>query len=134
MSIPDPVAEIVAVLKADEGVVAVATAAHVYAAGLPTKGLQMPQAAVVVKPAGGPGRRGRSHIRDGRVDTVCYGASLRESWQLHLAVREALENLERTTGSIFSVSTASDGTNALDPVELWPTCYASYTVMSAVSA
>jgi len=132
MTTPDPVSEIVALLKADAGVAALA-AARVYSGGLPTNGLSMPQAAVVVSPAGGPGRRAFLPYRNTRVDTTCYGATLHGSWQLHLAVREVLENMGRS-GSLFSAIVSSDGANAIDPVELWPVCYASYVVMSAVAA
>lgn len=130
MSPPDPISLILDLLKADAGVAALTSL--VYGGGVPA-GVQMPQAAVVVKPAGGPGRKGFEGWRRGRIDTVCYGATLLASWELHLAVREALENMLRS-GALFSVEVSSDGANALDPTELWPVCYASYVVLSAVAA
>lgn len=131
--IPDPIGELVVLLKADAAVAAIA-GARVFSGGLPESGRgSMPQACVVVSPAGGPGRLGYNRYRRTRVDTTCYGVSLKESWDLHLVVREVLELLRRN-GSIFWAEISSDGANALDPVEQWPTCYASYVVMSADEA
>jgi len=133
MSIPDPIGEIVDLLLDDSNVAELADE-NVFGGGLPaTARASMPQAAVVVKPAGGPGKRGYNRHRTTRVDTVCYGSTLKESWDVHLAVREVLEGLRRD-GSIFWVIVSSDGTNAIDPVEQWPTCFASYNVMSADEA
>lgn len=131
MSIPDPIALIVELLKANEAIAALA-GANVFGGGLPA-GFVMPQAAVVVTPAGGPGRRGAEGWRRNRIDTICYGATLHESWEVHLAVREALETMP-PTGALKEAHITSDGSNALDPVELWPTAYASYLVLSTVTA
>lgn len=131
MSVPDPIELVVTLLRADTDVAAL-VAARVYGGALP-EDLAMPQAAVVVRPAGGPGRRGAQGWRLNRVDTVCYGATLRESWQTHLAVREALETLTPADG-LKEAHVTSDGTNALDPVTQWPTCYASFLVLSTVTA
>jgi hypothetical protein len=131
--IPDPISEIVALLQADDDVSAL-TAGLVFGGGLPVNArADMPQPAVVVTAAGGPGRRGYNRYRRTRVDTTCYGQTLKESWDLHLAVRELLEGLGRT-GSIFWAQTISDGANGIDRVEQWPTCFASYLVMSAAAA
>lgn len=133
MTIPDPISEIVALLEVNAAVTAlVGDRIHGGALSKATREA-MPQAAVVVTPAGGVGRKGYTLVRRGRVDTVCYGASLIESWKVHLAVREVLENLRRD-GSLLWAEISSDGANALDPAELWPICFASYTVMSAVTA
>lgn len=133
MTIPDPIADIVALLQVDAGVTdLVGDRIHGGALSEATRAA-MPQAAVVVAPAGGTGRPGYMLIRRGRVDTICYGATLLESWKVHLAVREVLENLRRD-GALMSAQISSDGANALDPVEMWPCCYASYTVLSAISA
>lgn len=133
MTTPDPVGELVALLKADAAVTALA-GTRVFSGGIPANGRgEMPQATVVLTPAGGPGRRGYNRYRRTRVDTTCYGATLKQSWQLHLAVRELLEGLHRN-GSIFWAQVTSDGANALDPAEQWPTCYASYSVLSADEA
>lgn len=133
MTIPDPIGDIVKLLKADTAVAASA-GTRVYAGGIPEKQqAAMPQATVVVKAAGGPGRRGYNRYRQTRIDTICYGADPHESWLLHCAVREVLELL-RMTGAIFWATPSSDGTNAIDPTTQWPTCFASYIVQSATEA
>lgn len=133
MTIPDPIGDIVQLLKADTAVTAIA-GSRVFAGGIPqSQQSGMAEATVVVKPAGGPGRPKFMLIRRGRIDTVCYGATLHESWQLHLAVREALETLDRPSRSVIEAEILSDGSNAVDPVEQWPTCYASYSVLSPVT-
>lgn len=132
MAIPDPITELVALLASTEAVTALA-AGGIHGGGIPdTARAAMPTGAVVVNPAGGPGRKGFLIYRRGRVDVACFGATLLESWQLHLAVRETLENLQRT-GSLIDVAVISDGANALDPLTQWPTCYASYQVTSTTS-
>lgn len=133
MTIPDPIALIVELLQLDAAVTAlVGSRVHGGQLSKETRG-GMPQPAVVVSPAGGPGRPGYMRIRRNRIDTVCYGPTLHESWLVHLAVREVLEDL-RVDGPLRSLEISSDGANALDPTTLWPTCYASYTVLSAVTA
>lgn len=135
MTIPDPITDIVNLLGEDADVIALVDD-RIFGGGLKksvTQDPAWPQPAVVVTPAGGRGRRGYELVRTNRVDTICYGATLLQSWQVYLAVREVLENLDRD-GSLFWCEISSDGANALDPVELWPVCYASFTVMSAVTA
>lgn len=126
---PDPIAEIVAYLLADTAVQAIA-GERVFGELPRDVNASMPVAAVVVTPAGGPGRPGVTKIRRTRVDTTCYGATVNAAWKLHLAVREALETLERREGALISIEITSDGSAARDPVTQWPTCYASYSVLS----
>lgn len=130
MAPPDPIAELVALLSGDDDVSALAESG-IFGGGLPpTVREDMPNPAVVVTAAGGPGRRGYNRYRTTRIDTACYGKTLKQSSDLHLAVREVLENIRRN-GSLFWAHTITDGTNALDPVSQWPTCLAGYLVMSA---
>lgn len=131
MTIPDPIGDLVSLLAADTATKAL-VGSRVYGGGLPPN-LSMPQPAVVVKAAGGAGRRGYNKYRTTRIDTVCYGTTLKQAWSVHLAAREVLEGLDRP-GSVFWVTASFDGASALDPVTQWPTCYASYTVMSATVA
>lgn len=129
--IPDPIGELATMLAADTAVAALADT-HVYGGELPRAlNGDTPPTAVVLSPAGGPGRRKSLKIRFTRVDTICYGPTLEEAWALHLAVREALETMTRTT-TLFSVETSSDGALARDATTQWPTCYASYGVLSAI--
>lgn len=132
MTPPDPITDIVALLEADTSVTDLTSL--IFGGGLP-EGTEMPQAAVIVKPAGGQGRRGYELHRNTRVDTICYGRTLKESWDLHRAVRDVLESLRHPTStSILWASIASDGANAIDQTTQWPTCFASYTIKSAVEA
>lgn len=133
MTIPDPIEELRDLLKADAGVSAIA-GDLVFGGGLPDAArAAMPQPAVVVSPAGGIGRKGRTRFRFTRIDTTCYGATLKQSWDLHRAVRQVLEELLRS-GSVFSAEPVADGQNAIHPETQWPTCYASYRVLSATEA
>lgn len=129
MTLPDPIGDLAALLKADTGVLAITS--RIFSGGIPqSQQAGMPQATVVVKPAGGPGRPKLMLIRRTTVDTICYGASLHDAWQLHLAVREALETLDRPTGSVKTVEMASEAVLAIDASTEWPTCYASYRVLA----
>jgi hypothetical protein len=133
MTIADPIADIRTLLLADTAVAALVDT-RVFGGELPeAESAQMPRAAVVVSPAGGPGRPKFMKIRHTRVDTICYGATLHDSWALHLAVREALETLARSSGSLKAIEMSADAANARDPVKQWPTCYASYRVLSTIS-
>lgn len=130
MTIPDPIGDLAIFLKANTGVAAIA-GTRVFSGGLPqSQQASMPQATVIVKPAGGSGRPKLLKIRRITVDTVCYGASLHQAWQLHLAVREALETLARPTRSVKAVEMAAEAVNAIDASTQWPTCYASYRVLA----
>ncbi len=134
MTIPDPIAEIVALLLNDLDVTDL-VGDLVFGGGLTSEARKdMPQPAVIVSAAGGPGRRGYIRTRRTRVDTSCYGTTLKQSWDVHLAVREVLENLRRPSATLFWAETISDGANAIDPHEQWPVCFASYMVMSADAA
>ena len=129
MTIPDPIGDLVALLKADAGVTAITS--RVFSGGLSqAQQASMPEATVVVKPAGGPGRPKLMLIRRTIVDTVIYGNDLKTAWQLHLAVREALETLRVPTGSVKTIEMASDAALAVDQMTQWPTCYASYHVLA----
>jgi hypothetical protein len=133
VTIPDPIAELVALLQADPDVSAL-TGANVFGGELTREAKQaMPIAAVVVAPSGGPGRRGYLRVRRGRIDTICYGESLKQCSDLHAAVREVLENIRRS-GSILWAQTIADGTARREPHTEWPICFASYQVMSATDA
>lgn len=133
MTIPDPVALARVLLLADAAVAAL-VGENVYGGELPDSlNAAMPAKAVVITPAGGPGRRGTLAYRRNRIDTVCYGATLEDAWSVHLAVREALETMT-ASGALRSIETSSDGTLARDPRTEWPSCYASYLVGSVTAA
>jgi hypothetical protein len=131
VSIPDPIAEIRTLLLADTDVASLA-GTRVYGDDI-AEGDQgsMPQATVVLREAGGPGRLGFTLYRRTRIDTLCYGKSLSESAQLHRYVREVLETMNRPTGTLFTAEVSSDGRNGRDPDTQRSLCIASYLVMSA---
>lgn len=132
MTLPDPIGDIRDLLLNDAGVSAITT--MIYGGEIPEdQASTMPTSAVVVCPAGGLGRLKTMLTRTIRVDTTCYGATLHDSWNLHLAVREALENLDHPTGCVKSIEMASEAANARDTVKQWPICYASYTVLTTVT-
>lgn len=139
-SIPDPIADLRALLAADTGIQTLVgqTAGgdvRVFHSELPdTESESMPSQAVVLSQAGGPGREKRTHLRRIRVDTFCYGETLYESQRLHDTVREVLEELARTTNSIKTIEITSDGQNGRDPLKQWPVCYATYSVLTTTSA
>lgn len=133
MTLPDPIADIRTLLLADAAVAAIA-GTRVFGGEIPeNEAAAMPEATVVVKAAGGPGRPKFMKIRRIRVDTICYAATLHDSKQLHDAVREALETLDRPSGSVKSIEIASEALNARDQVKQWPTCYASYSALTTTS-
>lgn len=133
MTIPDPIADIRALLVADPTVSALVSD-RAYLHELPeSESPNMPQQAVVLTQAGGPGRPKTLKTRTIRLDTICYGATLHESYQLHQAVREVVEALARRSNSVISVETVSDGQNARDPLKQWPVCFASYRVLTTTT-
>lgn len=133
MTIPDPIADLRQVLLNDAAVAALVDD-RVYHSELPeAQSSSMPEQAVVLALAGGPGRLKTTQLRHLRLDTLCYGATLYESQQLHAAVREALETLDRRSDSAISVEMASDGQNGRDPLKQWPVCLASYRLLSTTS-
>lgn len=140
MTIPDPLADIREILLADAGVMAlvedgsVPGGGRVFHSELPdSESPNMPRQSVIVSQAGGAGRAKTLKTRSIRLDTHCYGATLYESWQLHLVVREAVETLARRSNSVISVETVSDGQNARDPLKQWPVCLASYRVLTTTT-
>lgn len=130
MSAPNPLALIIALLLADNEVAAL-VGARVRPRIVDDERKAMPQPYVVVTAAGGPGRRGKQGWRKTRIDTACYGATLLESWDVHAAVRDALENAGRD-GALLSIEMTSDGVNDMHPTLQWPVCYATYAVLSTV--
>lgn len=135
MTIPDPIADIRALLLADPTVDGLVSG-RVYHSELPASESAdpaFPRQTVVVAQAGGPGRPKTLKTRTIRLDTICYGATLYESYQLHQAVREVVETLARRSDSVISVETISDGQNARDPLKQWPVCFASYRALTTTT-
>ena len=131
--IPDPIEDIRALLLAASSVTALVDDRVYHSELPPAQSASMPEQAVVLALAGGGGRPKLTKIRRLRLDTICYGATLYESQQLHAAVREVLEAFTRLSGSLLSVEMAADGQNGRDPLKQWPVCFATYTVLATVS-
>lgn len=130
---PDPLADIRALLL-DDDAVSTLVDDRIFHSELPAnESASMPRKAVVVAGAGGSGRRKTMHLRRLRVDTICYGETLYESQKVHDAVRNVLENLERTSGSVKTIETNVEGQNARDPVKQWPVCFATYAVLTTIT-
>lgn len=130
--IPDPIKDIRDVLLADAGVSGL-VGERVFHSELPANdSATMPVQSVVLAQAGGPGRLKRMVTRTIRLDTICYGATLYESQRLHDTVREALETLARTAGSVKTIEMVSEGQNGRDPLKQWPVCFASYRVLTTI--
>lgn len=133
----DPLPALRTVLLADPDVAALVDG-RVYNGGLPEDTeAAMPQACVVLNPAGGPTDRGSQQLSYFRVDTHCYGATLGEAWKLHLAVRPVFKQLDRqAVGGVLlhAVTVSSDGALGIRPDTQWPVCYATYMVRVATVA
>lgn len=123
-----------AILKADPDLAAL-VGASVFWPSLPRQtDPAMPAPAVVIRPAGGYMRYGGGTlpIGDPRVDTDCYGATLAQSWQVHLAVLTAFKRTIRATAGgvlVHSVTVSSGGVTSVDPDTQWPLTIASYTAV-----
>lgn len=133
----DPIAAIVAFLKADDAVAALASS-RVFGGELPTRETKnMPRAAVVVKPAGG-GLLGMvdQDYGDQRVDVDCYAQTAHDAWSLHLAVYAALKHMRRGVhaGTLLHwAKPSSRGTLARDPDTDWPDAISSWQVLAGES-
>lgn len=130
---PDPIADIRALLLADNAVTTLVDE-RIFHSELPaTESATMPRKAIVIAAAGGSGRRKTMHLRRLRVDTICHGETLYESQKVHDAVRNVLENLDRTSGSVKTIETNVEGQNGRDPEKQWPTCFATYSVLATIA-
>lgn len=130
----DPIDALVTFLKADAGVSALVST-RVFGGELPRSEVDdMPRAAVVLKPAGGPGGRAYMKFAQPRIDVDCYAATIPDAWAVHLAVRTALKHMRRNvTGSVLlhSADVSSDGVTARDPDTDWPVAVSSYLLSVA---
>lgn len=130
----DLIGGLVAFLKADAGVAALA-GGRVHGGHIPDRDIEaMPRATVVLKGAGG-GLLGRAYLRAGdrRVDVDCYGRTDREGEDLYLAVHEALKGLRPTTVGNVQLKWAepsSRGVNLRDPDTDWPLTASSWQVLA----
>jgi hypothetical protein len=131
----DPVAAIRTILLADSDVAALVGTRigdEVPASAVAS----MPQAAIVLNPAGGPGRPGGGYQEYGkqRIDVICYGETLGQSWRVYLAAYAALKQLQRQISEgvlVHSAEVSSKGSRGLDPTTQWPTTFSSWLVLAS---
>lgn len=91
-------------------------------------------AAIVLKPAGGPGARGYQQFGKKRIDVTCYGTNLDESWDIYLTVKPLLHHLRRVVSQgvlLHSAREESAGASGIDPFSQWPTTYSSWILQAA---
>jgi hypothetical protein len=94
----------------------------------------MPVAAIVLKPSGGPGNGGYQTTGKKRVDVICYGESLEDSWAVYLAAEAALNAIKRNVSQrvlVHSADVQAKGSTARDPVKKWPVTYSSWLVLAS---
>lgn len=133
----DPLKAIRSVVLADEAVAAlVSTRVYGMEIGQPAVLDAMPQAAIVITPAGGPSHPGGGFQKYGksRFDVFCYGATLGESYAVYLAVYDALKQMRTQISEdvlLHSAESSSKGVSAKDPVTQWPTTLSSWLVLAA---
>lgn len=130
----DPVAAVVAFLKADDAVAAL-TGSRVFGGELPGREAKsMPRAAVVLKPAGGGLLgTGSADFGDQRLDVDCYASTPLGAWTLHLAVYTALKHLRRGVYAetlVHWAKPSTKGTLARDPDTDWPIAVSSWQVLA----
>lgn len=130
---PEPIDALVVILQDDPDVAAIA-AARVYGGELPRDiNTDMPEASVVLTPAGG-GALGRAYQQYGdvRVDVTCYGSTAREAARLQTAVYQAFKQLQRTVAAGCLVHWARRSAGAVqgrDPTTQWPSTMSTYQVL-----
>jgi hypothetical protein len=136
----DPIRAVRAFLLADDDIADLVDT-RIFGAAVPEE-LEdgMPQACIVLNPAGG-GLIGRAYQNygDTRIDVYCYGATLHEAHEVYLAVYGALKHLRREqvfvdlSDSVLLhwARASSKGVLATDPMTQWPTCLSSWQVLAA---
>ncbi len=133
MSIPNPLAGVVAFLVGTPEVYN-ATGGRVFGSELPkNQAGAMPQAAVVVRAAGGGGPASDVPYLALTVDATCYGATPYAALELYLVVKAALRDLRRDTMASALLHSAVEVAGPLDlrdPDTHWPFCWSSWRVLA----
>lgn len=131
----DPVAAVRTILLADSAIAAL-VGTRVSGEIEDDEAKNMPRANIVLSPSGGPGNPGGGYQQYGktRLDVICYGANLYESWLVYLAAYGVLKAIQRAKAAGVLVHTAevsSKGSAARDPVKQWPVTYSSWLVQAS---
>lgn len=135
----DVIAALVAFLKADSGVAALA-GARVFGLELPaSEAVSMPRKAVVLQTSGGVRLTAGSYARHDtqRVDAFAYGETPFEAEALRRAVFDALKPLRREVSAgvlIHWVEPAGGWSTLRDPDAAWPAAFQSFQVFFAEQA
>lgn len=139
MAPADPVRAMVAYLRSDSRVAALASS-RVFADELPqAEGGVMPRSAIVVASAGGGFLGAGQNYGDRRLDFRVYGATLAKARELHNTVRLAMKNLEReqiadSPGSSVLIHWArlsADGTAGRDAGTDWPIYRSTWQILAS---
>lgn len=133
----DIVGALVAMLKADAGVAALA-GTRVFGGELPAdETAAMPRAAIVIAPSGGVSLTGASFLEADtqRVDLVAWGATPLSAAALLAAADEAMRGARRASWAnvlIYWVNRAGGYAAARDRDGQWPFAFRSYQVFHAL--
>lgn len=112
---------------------------NVYGGELPRTVIKdMPQPAILVRPAGG-GFLGTGTLNAGdtRIDVTCYGVTPLVTWQLYLEVKLALKHMshEKVDDTLLIwAKESSSGSSAHDLDTEWPTTVSSWQVFAGEGA
>lgn len=143
MSVPDPIAAVVAFLAADADVAALvgtttirgALVARVFGAAIPAEeAAQMPRPAIAVSAAGGVAVGGYVRLQRPRIDVKCYGRTHHEAMAVHLAAYAALRYLyRRAQGAAFLHNAVLVGgpLELVDPHTDWPLVSSTWNVLAS---
>lgn len=134
-TIADPLAALVAYLRADALVAALA-GARVYGGELPgSETVDMPQAAVVLTPAGGYADRfAYMELGEPRIDVRCYDSTPYLAHRLYRTVHGALKHMTRNVqgSTMLHCATLESSVEGLrDPDTEWPLAFSSWIVLAS---
>lgn len=130
----DVISALIAILKADAGVAALA-GDRIFGEELPPKEAEsMPRKCVVLQPSGGvPLTGGYLEVDTQRVDARCYGETRREASKLRMAVHLCLKQVSRVTAQtadggvlVHWVRDAGGFLTGRDPDGDWPLAWRTY--------
>lgn len=133
MSAPDPVAAVIALLKADASITS-QVGSRIFGGELPqSEAISMPRSAIVVKSAGGGFMgSGYQEWHDVRLDLSCYAATPGAAHALYRAALPVLKHLERSewAGCCLYWAKQSGGPVSMRSAETdWPLCFSSWQIL-----
>ena len=134
----DRIDALIALLKADAGVAALA-GARVFGGELPPgEAAAMPRHAIVLRPSGGASLTGGSYAEHdtGRVDLFAYGATPVEANVLRTAAALALRRVRRAVWAgvlVHWVRPAGGESSGREPAVDWPRSFQSFQVFNSLT-